>query len=287
MTSNLTITLTGYTKTSANGEPLCKRIRIGPDGLPLADASVCKMSSGKAWHIELQGGLAGLVPLFTGMTSMQAISLGAIVPEHRPAAGETVLITTKKRYEALAAKGKLNRGARKTIARTKLLVTYAEGRPAALLFDFDTKGMPAAIRARIAAAGGVWNLLVEALPFLKDIERVERASTSAGLIPAAFRPSPRRRHRRAVPRVSAHCLEAEPDPEVRGNYVREVNVIEMLPGWAGHLARCVHRLLREIVSRPSNPVLPLVSPVRQLKRPQRLRKAIMLGRQARRLPSVQ
>ena len=108
------------------------------------------MSSGEARHIELQGGLAGLVPLFTSMTSMQAISLGAIVPEHRPAAGETVLITTKKRYEALAATGKLNRGTRKTIARTKLLVTYAEGRPAALLFDFDTKGMPAAIGARIA-----------------------------------------------------------------------------------------------------------------------------------------
>ncbi len=182
MTGNLTIPLTCYTKTDANGEPLCKRIGIGPDGLPLADASICKMSSGEARHIELQGGLAGLVPLFTSMTSMQAISLGAIVPEHRPAAGETVLITTKKRYEALAATGKLNRGKRKTIARTKQLITYTDGHPAALLFDFDTKGMPATIAARIKAAGSVWNLLVEALPFLKDVERVERASTSAGLI---------------------------------------------------------------------------------------------------------
>ena len=50
-----------------------------------------------------------------------------------------------------------------------------------MLIDFDTKGMPAEVAARIEAVGGVWSALTTVAPGLKDAARVSRASTSSGL----------------------------------------------------------------------------------------------------------
>ena len=53
--------------------------------------------------------------------------------------------------------------------------------PAWMLIDFDTKGMPVEVAARIEALGGVWSALTTVAPALKDAARVSRASTSSGL----------------------------------------------------------------------------------------------------------
>jgi hypothetical protein len=50
-----------------------------------------------------------------------------------------------------------------------------------MLIDFDRKGMPNDIVARIDAAGGAWAALVAAIPGLGAAGRVRRASTSAGV----------------------------------------------------------------------------------------------------------
>ena len=53
--------------------------------------------------------------------------------------------------------------------------------PAWMLIDFDTKGMPIEVKARIEALGGVWGALTTIAPGLQGAARVLRASTSSGL----------------------------------------------------------------------------------------------------------
>ena len=50
-----------------------------------------------------------------------------------------------------------------------------------MLIDFDAKGMPIEVAARIETMGGVWSALTTVAPGLKDAARVSRASTSSGL----------------------------------------------------------------------------------------------------------
>ena len=80
----------------------------------------------------------------------QAFAFGAL----RADLGEEVEITIKdKLHEGVAA-------------RTSEHIQYIEGRPALVMFDHDTKGMPDAVRQRIAALGGFWPALVSVLPQL-------------------------------------------------------------------------------------------------------------------------
>ena len=50
-----------------------------------------------------------------------------------------------------------------------------------MLIDFDAKGMPTEVAARIEAMGGVWSALTTVAPGLQGAARVSRASTSSGL----------------------------------------------------------------------------------------------------------
>jgi hypothetical protein len=50
-----------------------------------------------------------------------------------------------------------------------------------VLIDFDTKGLPTEIAARIEQAGGMWNALLKVASALSRAARVSRASTSSGL----------------------------------------------------------------------------------------------------------
>ena len=50
-----------------------------------------------------------------------------------------------------------------------------------MLIDIDTKGMPAAVKSRVAEIGGFWPALVSILPELAMAGHIERKSTSAGL----------------------------------------------------------------------------------------------------------
>jgi len=60
---------------------------------------------------------------------------------------------------------------------------YFEFRPglALALIDYDLKGMPPEVAARITEAGGFWPALCGVIPALNRAARVMRASTSAGL----------------------------------------------------------------------------------------------------------
>ena len=76
---------------------------------------------------------------------------------------------------------KLNGGGTASrISRSAEFFHYRPG-PGVIAINSDTKGMPADVRARVEAAGGVWCALVEAIPELEGVGRVLRASTTAGL----------------------------------------------------------------------------------------------------------
>ena len=74
---------------------------------------------------------------------------------------------------------KLNGAAVNVVARTADAITYIADRPALVLLDHDTKGMPPEVRERMA--GGFWSALVQVLPELAGVGHVTRSSTSAGL----------------------------------------------------------------------------------------------------------
>ena len=65
------------------------------------------------------------------------------------------------------------------IARTGSNIVYHG--PAYALLDHDDKGMPPAVAAELKRHSGLWPALLTVLPALKDIARVARLSTSAGL----------------------------------------------------------------------------------------------------------
>lgn len=85
---------------------------------------------------------------------------------------DKVEITTKRRL--------LNGGASPTaVTRTSGNFGY-NGRALALI-DFDGKGMPGSIAAKVKSEGGIWNVLKKVCPPLTNIARVIRRSTSSGL----------------------------------------------------------------------------------------------------------
>ena len=101
--------------------------------------------------------------------SDEAIALGRL----RPDLPDRVEVTTKC---------KLNGGGRPDlIARTADYLVYPPGTPAVALIDFDKKGMPPAVAARLGEHGGCWPALVSVLPALRTVARIQRRSTSAGL----------------------------------------------------------------------------------------------------------
>jgi hypothetical protein len=162
------IEITGYTK---RGGPLTKRISLKEDGTLCSDGSQCVMPSGGAERIRLND-LHAFGRLLDTMTPADAIGLGTL----RRDLPDTVEITTKVRLDALngAAVPHL-------IARTGEFIVYRHGQPAVVLIDVDTKGMPAAVKARVDAKGGFWSVIVSVLPELETAGRVTRPSTSSGL----------------------------------------------------------------------------------------------------------
>jgi hypothetical protein len=162
------IEITGYTKRRG---PLTKRISLKEDGTLCSDGSQCVMPSGGAERIRLND-LHAFGRLLDTMTPADAIGLGTL----RRDLPDTVEITTKVRLDALngAAVPHL-------IARTGEFIVYRHGQPAVVLIDVDTKGMPAAVKARVDAKGGFWSAIVSVLPELETAGRVTRPSTSSGL----------------------------------------------------------------------------------------------------------
>ena len=158
--------ITVFTK---SGGPLTKHIRIAEDGSIVSDGSACTMQHGRARRVKVNG-IADLAALVERLDSNQALALGAL----RADLPEDVEIVTKH---------KLNGHPRPdVIARTGDDILYRKGRPAFALLDYDTKGMPPDIAARIAALGGFGKALATVMPDLSTTARMIRRSTSAGLM---------------------------------------------------------------------------------------------------------
>ena len=161
------IELTGFAK---HGGPLTKRISLGADGTVCSDGSLCVMAAGSARRVPVPD-LDALARLIGQLTSEEAIGLGAL----RGDLPDVVGVTTKAALEAL------NGSNTPPIARTGEYIVYHRGAPAVALLDFDSKSMPTEVAARIKALGGFWSAVTSVLPDLKNVGRVARKSTGAGL----------------------------------------------------------------------------------------------------------
>jgi hypothetical protein len=161
------IVVTRFTKI---GGPLTKEISIS-NGALKSDGSKCVMGRGRAQRVRLDN-LTQLGELMTGVTSNQALGLGRL----RDDLPDCVRIMTK------TAAAKLNGSLPpNTITRTAEAIDYTPGEAAVALIDFDQKGMPADVRARVASAGGCEGVLTTIVPELATGGRVVRTSTSAGI----------------------------------------------------------------------------------------------------------
>ena len=162
------IEITGFAK---SGGPLTKRITVAADGSLHSDGSACVMSSGCAYRLQFDT-LDGFAACIAGLNPNEAIALGAL----RDDLSERVEVTTRERLSALNGTA-----ASDFIARTGNHIFYRPDEPALALIDFDTKGMPAAVRATMDQLGGFLPALMSVLPELATAGRVVRPSTSSGI----------------------------------------------------------------------------------------------------------
>jgi hypothetical protein len=162
------IEITVFTK---HGGPLTKRISLDASGKLKNDSSACLMTNGTAQRVATADAMA-LAKLIISLRPDQAIALGRL----RSGLPDKVNIVTKQSLHALNGKAPPN-----AVTRTADNIIHAQGEPGFVLWDYDSKGMPALVRDQMTAAGGVWPALVHIMPELVNAYRVKRASTSAGL----------------------------------------------------------------------------------------------------------
>jgi hypothetical protein len=159
----MTIEVTLFRKDG--GGILSKVIRL-VNGEVVADKAACAMVHGYAERRHLNG-LVSFARLLDRFPPHECLTLGALI-DSLP---DRVPIVTKR--EVVPGSG--------AVARTAQNIRYRKGRGAAVLIDFDSKGMPACVAERIEALGGVWGALVSICPELADAAHVIRRSTSSGL----------------------------------------------------------------------------------------------------------
>ena len=68
------------------------------------------------------------------------------------------------------------------IARTADSINYRNGLPGFALCDYDSKGIPLEVEAKVKSHGTYLAALCQVLPDLKGAAYVKRRSTSAGLL---------------------------------------------------------------------------------------------------------
>jgi hypothetical protein len=164
----VTIEITVLTKSDG---PLTKRIGLAPDGSLHSDGSACLMADGSARRARFDS-LHAFADFITRMRSCDALALGAL----RPDLPDTVHVVTKRQ------RSKLNGADDAVITRTHDHIGYRPQLPALVLIDVDTKGMPTRVAERIEALGGVLAALAHVMPELANTGRVDRCSTSAGIL---------------------------------------------------------------------------------------------------------
>jgi hypothetical protein len=153
------------------GGPLTKQISLSPDGQLVSDGSACVMWMGRAERYQFDD-LKALADRLLHLDNSEALLLGTL----REDLPKAVNIVTRRRLADLGEQAPAD-----TIARENRYIAYRAGQPTLALIDFDTKGMPASVKALIEELGGFWPALVSVVPELNDTARVERSSTSAGI----------------------------------------------------------------------------------------------------------
>ena len=130
------------------------------------------MSRGRASRTKVAD-VHALAALIASLRPYQAIALGVI----RDGLPDQVKIVTKEKLNGAAQPNDV-------IARSADYIVYRRRQQAFALIDFDSKGMPRSVAARIKKAGGLWPALIKVMPELISIALVIRRSTSAGLFNA-------------------------------------------------------------------------------------------------------
>jgi hypothetical protein len=145
---------------------MSKRIFLDDEGKLQSDGSQCVMVQGTAVRAPATAP-SDLAKLISDCCSDEAIALGSL----KEGLSNAVPITVPSKIND-------NPGA---ITRSREFINYRPRTPAWALIDFDIKGMPAHIAARIEAEGGMWNALLKVAPGIACAARVVRGSTSCGL----------------------------------------------------------------------------------------------------------
>jgi hypothetical protein len=155
------------TRLVKDGGPLTKRLHLTAEGALANDSSQCRMSRGHLERVRLADWreFASLIETTPYDTAWAAGSLRDGIPD-------SARLVTKDDPRA---------GQPGFVARKTENFVYQPGLPALTLHDYDTKGMPNVVRARIATVGGFVGALAAACPEFASAAYIRRRSTSAGV----------------------------------------------------------------------------------------------------------
>jgi hypothetical protein len=150
----------------SNG-PLTKHIVLR-DGKIVNDSKDCRMASGTARRFKVNS-VQALADLINGFGQSEAYALGRLKDGVKD--GVKIVVDAEIKDETDLT----------IISRTKKYLGFRAGEPGLMLLDIDLKAMPDTVKHRIDECGGVFGALCKVLPEIKDVARVERASTSSRL----------------------------------------------------------------------------------------------------------
>ena len=145
---------------------LTKRIHRAPDGTFHNDSSRCRMARGSAQRLPVFGTHGLFELLAEGLPDDCAIATGQL----RPDLPDRVQIAAKKLLDRAPG----------AIARSGENFIYT-ARAGFILLDFDTKGMPPAIKQKIEAIGDFPNGIESVCPAFGKAGSILRRSTSSGI----------------------------------------------------------------------------------------------------------
>jgi hypothetical protein len=156
----------------SDGRAMSKRISL-QDGRVAANGSECRFSAGTARRVRVTS-VKELAELISNCPADEALALGSVIA--------TAVETENGNFDVVTSRllRGLERPPSSMIARTKAFLEYGPV-PGFLLIDFDLKGAPNHVTARIQEAGGFWPLLCRVWPALDGAAHVFRPSTSSGL----------------------------------------------------------------------------------------------------------
>jgi hypothetical protein len=144
-----------------------KRIHLAQDGTIANDSSDCRMSRG-VMHREAMSDWRDFALLIEETPRNTAYALGALRHDLPPSI-------------RLVAKADPQSGRPEFATRTAGTILYLECRPGFVLCDFDVKGMPHDIRARLQECGGFGGALGQVCTGFEAAGHICRRSTSAGV----------------------------------------------------------------------------------------------------------